>query len=364
MSSEDVAVDRMEFGSPEEVEHLAIPAEIEAQMVLASRLPPPGPRDLGPKSQWATPGDNHPMAMEYLPMVDEYAEQPQEPAPPPRPPVPERQAAPRDPEWVLQAPPVAQDLKRPESYWHHPLVQAEYMGALDHGRSQLQAAPPEEMNHDRLPDLTPYGQRVFVEERWEESRLVGMDGEEIPPMQQHAMQQRAPNLGDMQPHNHAMQQQKALMQQAMQQQADVAEHAIMQRQIAMQHAMRQQHTMQQRAAAADGQQAGTQAPPGQPSPPRGGHAGARGSSGHASPGLAKAAPRHEGGYGGVPGLAPSPSDGGLVRLPPGAAPSLAARLGEVISSLERGDETTDAAIGDLKDIEASYNAALNFRAAS
>merc|ERR1712070_202504 len=98
-----------------------------AKMAMLAKLPSPGPRDLGPKCKWAQDGDLHPLTMQHLSMVDENAQaemqaaaaaaarqqqmqmqmQQQAQGPPP------------DPEWVLGAPQVAMDMRRPAAYWPH-----------------------------------------------------------------------------------------------------------------------------------------------------------------------------------------------------------------------------------------------------
>jgi hypothetical protein len=188
-STEDAAVDAMEFGQPEGLDHLEIPSEEEARTVLAAQLPPPEARDLGSHGIWGGVADFHPMAMDYLPMTDEAEEQSRQSVPVPRvqPLPPPRQELPPDPKWVLAAPDVAQDMKRPASYWPDPLQQAEFCEAIDHGRARLQDdAPENRTNTDRLPDVTPYGQRVYVEERWDESRVLHPSYDGLQPMQQQA----------------------------------------------------------------------------------------------------------------------------------------------------------------------------------
>lgn len=290
-STEEEAVDAMEFGQHEGMEHLEMASEEEARMVFASKLPPPEARDLGSFGMWAGEADLHPLAMDHLAMIDEAEIQSHQPVvPQPQAQLqPPRQEIPPDPTWVVAAPQVAQDMKKASSYWPDPLRIAEFADAIDHGKSQVPDDTAEEqLNTDRRQEFVPYGQRVYVEERWDESRVMHPGYDCMPPMQQEAV--------------------SAVRHQ---QHPTWAMHRDMQSPQSP-HDLQQQSQWQNRIEA-------TSAGRPQELPP-----GAKNALG----------------------------------VSPVQASTLAARLGSVIAHLEQGD-TSDTAIGDLREIEASYNASLN-----
>jgi len=66
-----------------------------------------------------------------------------------------------DPSWVLNAPQVAQDLKRVSHYWTHPLQHADYDGALDAKARAPQSTKDAQQPHPREAEHGMYRRPYF-----------------------------------------------------------------------------------------------------------------------------------------------------------------------------------------------------------
>lgn len=166
-----------------DVDHIQMPDPDEVEAHMAAMLPPMQARDLGARRQHATPEDDmqEMLMLQHLSMFEGQRD-PEDESVGALQPQPEMQTQTRiqepvepvEPSWVIGAPAVAQDLKKAAHYWKDPLTRADFAGAIDYRAMQMPQQEPE-VAPRMHPQAAP-GERVYYEERWDESVLVEPPG--------------------------------------------------------------------------------------------------------------------------------------------------------------------------------------------